>query len=247
MTDGLSMQRTEMSDGVEERSQRAYARFAGVMYLFTTFDIAGVVIVSRISGSGSFLHTAHNVAAWETLYRIGLICGLVGTLSTILLAIGLYVTLKPVDGNLAMTALLFRLAESAIGGMVVAFGFATLQIYLDANHTSAFDANQLSALADLVSRTSAVATTVSVIFFSVGSAIFFYLFLKSAYIPRILTTWGLLGSLLCMVAFVGSLVVPHSSDLIQGVGALPIGIAEPVVGLWLLIRGIKRTTGVPSS
>jgi uncharacterized protein DUF4386 len=220
-------------------SQQAYARFAGLMYFFTAFDVAGVVIVGRISGSGSFLDTAHSIAAWETLYRIGLLCGLVGNLSTILLAIGLYVTLKPVDGNLAMTALLFRLAESTIGGMVVVFGFATLQIYLGANHATASGANELGLLADLVSRTSAVGTEVSVTFFCVGSTIFFYLFLRSAYIPRILSMWGMLASVLCMIAFFGSLLLPQSSDLLTGIGGLPIGIAEPVVGLWLLIRGIK--------
>jgi hypothetical protein len=59
--------------------------------------------------------------------RIGVLFGLLGTLSTIVLAIGLYVTLKPVDGNLAMTALLFRLAEATIGGVVVVLAFATLQ------------------------------------------------------------------------------------------------------------------------
>jgi hypothetical protein len=219
--------------------QHAYARFAGFMYLFTAFDVAGVVIVSRISGSGNFLDTAHSIAASETLYRIGLLCGLVGTMSTVLLAIGLYVSLRPVDGNLAMTALLFRLAESAIGGIAVVFGFATLQIYLEANHATAFDANQLGLLADLVSRVSAVGTNVSVIFFSVGSAIFFYLFLRSAYIPRILATWGLLASLFCSAAFIGNLVLPQSSELLLGLGGLPIGIAEPVVGLWLLIRGIN--------
>jgi hypothetical protein len=40
--------------------------------------------------------------ASETLYRLGLCCSLVGRLSTILLAIGLYVAVKPVDGNLAL-------------------------------------------------------------------------------------------------------------------------------------------------
>src|ERR1700730_9766887 len=133
-------------------SQNAYARFAGVMYFFTTFDIAGVVIIARISGTDSFLDTAHRIAGSETLYRIGLLLGLVGTLSTILLAVGLYVALKPVDGNLALTALLFRLAESVIGGIVVVFGFATLQIHLVASHAGAVNANQLGALADLVSR-----------------------------------------------------------------------------------------------
>ncbi len=220
-------------------SQSSYARFAGLMYFFTAFDVTGVVIVSRISGSGTFLDTAHSIAASETLYRIGLLCGLLGTLSTVLLAIGLYVTLKPVDGNLAMTALLFRLAESVIGGVAIVFSFANLQIYLEANHASAFDAGQLGALADLVSRTSAVGINISVIFFSVGSTIFFYLFLKSAYIPRFLALWGVLGSLFCFAAFVGNLLLPQSSDALLGIGGLPIGIAEPVLGLWLLIRGIN--------
>lgn len=224
---------------MNEGSQNSYARFAGLMYFFTAFDIAGVVIVSRISGNGTFLDTAHSVAALETLYRIGLLCGLVGNLSTILLAVGLYVALKPVDGNLAMAALLFRLAESAIGGVVVVFGFASLQIYLDANHGTPMDSNQLGELANLVSHTSAAGTEVSVTFFCVGSAIFFYLFLKSAYIPRILATWGLLASVFCLIAFVGSLLVPRDSELLTGIGGLPIGVAEPVVGLWLLIRGIN--------
>jgi hypothetical protein len=144
-----------------------------------------------------------------------------------------------VDANLAITALLFRLAESVIGGVAIVFSFANLQIYLEADHASAFDAGQLGALADVVSHTSAVGVNISVIFFSVGSAIFFYLFLRSNYIPRFLALWGVLGSLLCMAAFVGNLLLPQSSDALLGIGALPIGIAEPVLGLWLLIGGIN--------
>jgi hypothetical protein len=217
----------------------AYARFAGVMYFFTVFDLTGVVIISRITGTGTFLASAHSVAASETLYRIGILLGLIGDLSTILLAIALYAILKPVDGILAMAALLFRLAESAIGGVVVVLGFAELQIYVDANGASALSANQLGVLADLLSRTSAAGTDVSVVCFSIGSAIFFYLFVRSGYIPRALAVWGLLGSLLWTIAFSGSLLAPQSSDLLRGIGALPIGIAEPVVGLWLLLRGIR--------
>lgn len=210
------------------------------MYFFTVFDVTGVVILSRITGSGDFLEAAHSVAAWETLYRIGLLCGLVGTLSTVLLAIGLYVTLKTVDGNLAIAALIFRLAETVIGAAVIVGGFATLQIYLDASHAGAFDANQLAVLADLASRSATIGTEVSVIFFSLGSATFFYLFLRSGYIPQLLAMWGLLGSLLCFAAFVAALLVPHSAEVLTGIGALPIGIAEPVVGFWLLVWGIKK-------
>jgi len=82
------------------------------MYLLVLIiDVAGVAILARIAGNGSFLDTAHSIAAHETLYRIGLCCGLVGYVSTVLLGVGLYVIVKRVDGNLAMMALLFRLAE----------------------------------------------------------------------------------------------------------------------------------------
>jgi Domain of unknown function (DUF4386) len=229
---------------MKESSQRAYARFAGLMYLLVdALDIGGVVILAKVSGSGGFVAIAHNISASETLYRIGICCGLAGILSTLLLAAGLYVTVKPVDANLAIAALLFRLVEVAIAGLAIVLAFATLQIYLDANRTSAFDTNQLAVLADLSSLLSlaptGIATVVSVIFFSVGSAIFFYLFFRSAYIPRMLAAWGIFASLFCLVMFVASLVVAQDSGQLLGIGGLPIGIAEIVTGLWLLIRGIK--------
>jgi hypothetical protein len=221
-----------------ERTQNTYARFAGLMYFFTVFDVSGVLIIARVSGSGNFLATAHAVAASETLYRIGLVLGLIGTLSTILLAVGLYVALRPLDGNLAMTALLFRLAESVIGGVVIVVGFLTLQIYLEAGRAGPPGASRLSELGSLVSGVSVVGTNVSVVFFGVGSTIFFYLLVRSAYIPRVLAMWGLIGSIICFIAFLASLVIPRSTELLTGIGGVPVGLAEPVVGAWLLIRGI---------
>ena len=220
---------------MKESSQQAYARFAGLMYLVVdALDIGGVVILAKISGTGGFLATAHSISASETLYRIGICCG---QLAGNAVHPGI-----PVDANLAITALLFRLAEVALAGVAIVLAFATLQIYLEANRTSAFDTSQLAALADLSSRLSVaptgLATVVSVIFFSVGSAIFFYLFLRSAYIPRILAAGGVIASLFCLITFVASLVVVQSSGLLLGIGGLPIGIAEILTGLWLLIRGI---------
>lgn len=208
------------------------------MYFFTVFDVTGVLIQSMLTGGGDFLATARSVAASEMLYRIGLLCGLVGTMSTILLAVALYAILKPVQPHLALTALLFRVAESVITVVVLVLGYATLQVYLDAAHNS-LAPSQSATLADLISRTSAVGTDVSVVFFSVGSTLFFFLFRRSGYIPRLLAMWGLVGSLLCFAAFVTNLLLPQPSDALIGIGALPIGIAEPVVGFWLLTRGIK--------
>lgn len=225
-----------MTERHAENSQRAYARFAGFMYLFVLgVDIAGVVITSTIGGNAGFVETSHRIMASETLYRIGLSCALVGSLSTILLAIGLYVAVKPVDANLALTALLFRVVEAATGAMGIVSAFAVLQTYLVANHANAFDANQLGALVDLGSR--GVGTDVAAIFFSVGSTLFFYAFLKSRYIPRVMAAWGIIASLVYATVWFVSLILPQYSAVVI-YGSLPILIAELSSGLWLLIRGI---------
>ena len=48
-----------MMEQTAETSQRAYARFAGLMYfLVLGFDIAGLLIVSSIGGGGNFVETS---------------------------------------------------------------------------------------------------------------------------------------------------------------------------------------------
>lgn len=227
----------EATNRSAQSSQRAYARLAGLMFLVVLgFDIAGLAIASAIQGSGSFTHASHNIAASETLYRIGLLFGLAGSLATVPLAIALYVTLKPIDPNLALTALLFRVVEAAGIGNA---GFATLQIYLAAKHDNAFSTSQLGALAGFSSGPEG--SYVSAIFFCAGSTIFFYLFLRSAYIPKIMAAWGVFASLVYVLAFIGSLIAPQSSGTLLLVGSIPIALAEVSTGLWLLIKGISTS------
>jgi Domain of unknown function (DUF4386) len=228
---------TKVNERSAENAQRAYARLAGLMYfLVLGFDVAGLLIVSSVGGGGSFLETSHRIMASETLYRIGLCCSLVGSLSTILLATGLYVAVKPADGNLALMALLFRVTEAATGAIGLTMAFIVLQIHLVANHANAFDPNQLGALAGL---SSGVGTAISAIFFTLGSTIFFYVFLKSNYIPRILSAWGIFASLVYTTVWFVSLILPQYSATATTYGSLPILVAELSTGLWLLLLGIK--------
>ena len=219
-------------------TQRAYARAAGLFYLLVlAFDIAGLVIASSIEGGGGFAAIASRVGASEVVYRLGLCLSLLGSMSTIPLAMGLYVTLKPVDGNLALTALLFRSAEAVIGAVGIVGAFAILKIYLAANHAAAFDPNQLHALTAL--HPLAVSTDIAAIFFCTGSTIFFYVFFKTQYIPRMLSGLGVFASALYLAMWFADLVAPGLPGVVQVIGSMPILIAEVVTGLWLLTKGIR--------
>ncbi len=225
-----------MGSSSVERTQIAYARLAGLMYLLVDAGyVVGLLITGHFRVADDFTATAHNVMAGETLYRLGLASGLIGALCTVFLAVGLYVALKPIDGDLALLALTFRLVEATLFGAQSVFSFAGVRLY---GNVSAFDADQLSFLASLRSGVGLAGFNVAATFFGVGSIVFFYLFVKSGYIPRSLSVLGLIGSVLVPLVCLGTLIAPGLGSILQ-FGWAPIAVAEIIGGLWLLIKGVR--------
>jgi hypothetical protein len=73
------------------------------------------------------------------------------------------------------------------------------------------------------------------VFFTLGGTLFYYLFFKSRYIPRILSLCGLIVAPLAFIGTLGELfgiVVP----MYVFIPNLPFELA---IGLWLLIKGIR--------
>ena len=221
----------------EANSQRTYARLAGLMYLVViALDISGLLIVSQVTGDGNFVTAAHSIMAAETLYRVGLGLLLAGSLGVIVLGAALYVTLKPIDDNLALMALLFRTVEAAVGLVGVITSFTVLRLELAATQTGASSPGQLEALADMA--TNGVGMQVAAITFSLGSTLFFLLLLRSAYMPRILSAWGMFATMLYLAAWLPSLILPQTAMLVT-FATVPVLIAEITSGGWLLIAGIS--------
>jgi len=207
------------------------------MYLVViALDIAGLLIVSQVTGNGNFVTAAHSIKAAETLYRVGLGLLLAGSLGVIVLGAALYVTLKPIDDNLALMALLFRTVEAAVGLVGVITSFTVLRLELAATQTGASSPGQLEALADMA--TNGVGMQVAAITFSLGSTLFFLLLLRSAYMPRILSAWGMFATMLYLAAWLPSLILPQTAMLVT-FATVPVLIAEITSGGWLLIAGIS--------
>ena len=121
--------------------------------------------------------------------------------------------------------------------MGIATSFAVLHVSLAVRDATAFDADQLGALASMFS--SGASTEIAAIFFSLGSTIFFYVLLRSTYIPKVMSAWGILASLCYEALWFARLIVLESPALVVYLGSLPILIAELSTGFWLLIKGIK--------
>lgn len=74
-------------------------------------DLAGLLTISHIVGT--LAETTKRVVASEHLYRVALSSELIESVSAVLLAFALYVTLKTVDKLLAQTAAV-KLIQNAV-------------------------------------------------------------------------------------------------------------------------------------
>ncbi len=222
-----------------EISQQRWARLAGFLYLFTYIvPITGWTITGNLEGSGSFAEAAHRIAGAELYYRFGLSCLLLNWLLCLLMAMGLYVALKPVDSTLALFGLLFRLVENVLAMGFTIVKFAMVKAYTGSEMSGAFTEKQLAAGAALLGHAGQVQFNVSMIFLGIGSAFFYYLFWKSKYIPKTLAVYSLWTCPVFVAASAGVLFWPQYAARLQ-LGWYPLALAEMLLGLWLLIKGVK--------
>jgi hypothetical protein len=230
-----------MHEHSPDRTQRFYARLAGFLFLFVmAIFIAGELITSRIRGAGDFAEATGRILASELLYRVGLLSTAVGALGVLLLSYALYVTLEPVNRRLAALALYARIGEAFIIGAVLVFRFAALRLYAAAEGSGGGVAQDdpWAALTSFTGSAYGSGVQIWLMFCSLGSVLFFYLFYQSRYIPRPLAGLGVLGSILLMVVSVGILLFPEHADTIQ-YGWAASFVAEVTTGFWLLISGIR--------
>lgn len=222
-----------------ERSQFFYARLAGFMYLFNYLtSVFGAMAPGWISGSGDFAQKAERVVTSDLLYRTALVSMTIGWILIVFLAFSLYVTLRPVNKRLAQLALFLEIGQASIGAVTVMLSFATLWLYTSAPATATFQPEQLQRLVAVTQNTAGTGFQISMMFLSVGSTIFFYLFYKSGFFPRRFAAFSALASVVLFFVSAGFLLFPEYESRLL-IGWAPMGIAEVGTAFLLMIRGIR--------
>lgn len=230
-----------MKTNIREMSPSAYARFAGVLYLVITVAaiFAHMVIPEQFIVSGDAAATAANIAANETAFRLGAVGSeLIILLSEIVLAVVLYVLLKPVNKTLSLVAAVSRLAMTTIHGLNLLNYYFVFQLLNGAEFTAVFSPDQVNALVTLFLNAHSIGFTIGIAFLVPHVLILGYLIYQSGYFPKVL-------GILFMAAGVGYLVDSMGLLLVSGYTTTPgliaavIAIAEIAFPLWLLVKGVN--------
>jgi hypothetical protein len=221
--------------------QRTAARIVGVLYVvqMATAVFGQSFVRDQLIVRGDATKTAQNIIGSERLFRLSIAGDLFTYTGVIVLAWAFYVLVRPVNRNLALLALLFRLAETAILCVVTINSLVALRLLSGADELKTFSESQLHSLAKLALTAQGLGMYVGFILLGLGSTVFAWLLLKSRYVPRPLAAWGVFSSVLMAIGTWVILVFPGVGSAVGLAYMFPIGLYEVGLGFWLLFKGIR--------
>jgi len=228
-------------------SQARLARVIGFAFLLAIIlvVVANYGISFRLLIPNNAGGTARNILAHETLFRVNIACDLAYVLTLLVLLTALYVTLEPVDRPLALLAAACRLLVALMWGLTALNMLGALRLLGHAAYLPAFQAEQLQALARLNLASSYDAYYVGLPFWGLSSLVFSVLWLKSRFIPRPLSIFGLIASAWCVFCAFAFIACPHFDQVVNASWFdTPLVLFELALGLWLVFKGLspaKRT------
>ena len=221
-------------------SPRARARVTGLVYLlYFVTAVASALIPPQIGGpvplptnADSF---ANSVTSNTSSYEIGSAVSLISTVLYVALGGLFYLLLKPVSRTLALLMLIITLAESVITAIGNLFQLAPLAVLNGSSYLNAFDPKQQHAIALLFLHLSTQAGDVALVFAGPFELLLGYLIYRSGFLPKLIGVLVALAGL----AWLTFLYPPLSTFLTTEVEVVGF-VAELVLMLWLLIRGVDN-------
>jgi len=235
-----------MKIGTIDDSQRKAAKVVGFAYLFALVPAIFAEFYARgqLIAFDNAAQTAQNIMEHERLFRLGIASNLTVFAIDIALITALYVVLKPVNRMLALLAAGWGLIETAILVVVTLNDLDTLRFLSGVDYLQAFEVSQLQALARLSISAHDASYNVGLIFAGLRSTIFWYLWFKSGFIPKVLAAWGVFASFLMGACAFSFIIFPELRKVVpvEIYGSL-IFVFELTMGFWLLLKGL-RTSGM---
>ena len=235
------METTTDNNLAEEKSviQKA-GRIAGITFLFNLIvpTLGYVFIQSKLFVQENLFSTAQNIVNNEGLFRLGILLEVFLAIGLVALGYSLYVLLKRLNPYLAKFAFILKVVEASLMAVVTLFSFFALQLLINSSQISTLNENSINVFAGFIFSQHGILNSVPMLFLGIEMVIFTVLLYKSAFVPKLISGFGILSFSLILVYVILSIILPASNLMLL---TLPSFVFELVCGGWLLIRGISKT------
>ena len=218
------------------------ARVAGLLYILAS--VVGLVRLLYIPKAllvyGNATATANNVAAHESLFRLGIVSGLVASVLWLFVPLALYRLLKEVNQTLAvLMVILGSLMQVPLFFVNTVTDAAALLLARGGGYLSVFDKPQRDASARLFLDLHHQLDLASLVFAGLWLFPFGLLVYKSRFLPRFLGVWLMIACFAWLAFSFTGLLFPAYGDKAFSI-TQPIALGEVATMLWLVVMGARE-------
>jgi hypothetical protein len=208
------------------------ARVAGLLYLtLLTAPLRLIYIPNKLFATGNATATAANIAAHQTLFRLGILSDLFTGTMVIFVTLALYRLFMEVDQWLAWLVVIF-------GSLMVTPIYFLNTINDAAALLLVRGADFLSAL--LFLRLHGHGVVVNEVFWGLWLFPFGLLAYRSRFIPRVLGVWLMVNCFAYLAQSVTSILWPQYVNAIT-TWSFPFMFGELAMMMWLIIMGARKS------
>lgn len=212
-------------------------RLLGAAFLFVfvaSITAAVLSVITLLSGSitESFVNISNNLLQM----RLSILVELLTSVGIVVLAVLLYVVLHNQNKIIAMVALGWYLAEAITLAVSKLGAFALIPLSLEYVKAGAPDAAYFQTLGTLFFGVDRWGYGIHMLFFGLGGILWYSLFYRSKYIPRVLSVWGIVAVSLTTIGTISGWFIEGRVSIFF---FLPNMVFELTIGLWLMIKGIR--------
>ena len=220
-------------------ADRRTARLVGVLYIIGT--VAGILSLTVTAPVRDAQDMLISLAANENALVAGALIVLTMGLALAMIPVLMFPILRRHNETLALGYVVFRGGLETVTSMATAISWLLLlalgHAYVQAGVP---DPSGFQALGTVLLRGEAI-ESVSQIVFPLGALMFYFMLYQTRLTPRWLSGWGLVAALLWLATSLSVTLglIGGQMSTIQIVLALPIGVQEMVLAVWLIVKGFS--------
>ncbi len=222
-------------------SNKKTARIAGLIYLGVVLNglFSLMYVPSKLFGSENASLTFQNIVSSESLFRFGIVSGLLCYGFFLFLPLVLYKLFKSVDENYSRLMVLLAVVTVPMYFINAQNQFTVLSLISASNHFG-LNTEQIQSQVLLYLEQYDNGMRVIHIFSGLWLLPFGYLVFKSGFLPKVFGLLLMLGCIGYLINFLGNTLDPNYSKIgISFYLSLPASLGEIGICLWLMIMGVR--------
>ena len=214
------------------------SRVLGVAFLLQAITslTSGLILKLALIVPGNTSASMINIANNAWLMRANILGEMFTALGIIFLGAILFVTLRKQNEKIALVALGFYILEAVLLAVSRMAAFSLLHISQE--YATVGQPAYLQTIGNLAFESMNFGYTLLMLSFCPGGILFYYLLYKSGVVPRALSLWGIIT---VFPMLVGTLTQIFGYP-IPFIFYLPYVPFEFVIGVWILVRGVKDSS-----